>query len=116
MRDSTVLITGSTGLVGGHLLVKLYTKKWPIKALVRKQASFEQLKTICSFYKVPFESLYQSIDWITGDTLDYMGLKKALQGIDTVFHVAGKVSFSKKDAAQVMAVNSGHFNWWMQRW
>jgi nucleoside-diphosphate-sugar epimerase len=105
MRDSAVLITGSTGLVGGHLLVRLYTKKWPVKALIREQASCDQLKTICSFYQVPFDDLYRSIDWITGDTLDYIGLKKALQGIETVFHVAGKVSFSKKDAAQVMAVN-----------
>ena len=100
-----VFITGSTGLVGGHLLVQLYLKGSRIKALIRQTASFEQLRLICDFYSVPFQELHRAVDWVYGDTLDYVNLKEALTGCEAVFHCAGLVSFGKGHRNALLRTN-----------
>lgn len=100
-----VFLTGGTGLVGGHLLVQLYQTDCKIRALIRKTSSFNQLRIICDFYQVPFEALYDSIEWIPGDTLDFIGLRASLKGVDTVYHCAAMVSFNKKNRAVLLKTN-----------
>jgi len=100
-----VFITGSTGLVGGHLLVQLYLKGSRIKALVRQQASFEQLRLISDFYAVPLQELHRAIEWTYGDTLDYVHLKEALMGTEVVYHCAGLVSFGKGQRDALLRTN-----------
>lgn len=100
-----VFITGSTGLVGGHLLVQLYLNGYRIKALIRPSTSFKQLRLISDFYNVPFQELHRAVDWVYGDTLDYVILKEALQGSDLVFHCAGLVSFGKGQRDKLLQTN-----------
>lgn len=100
-----VFITGSTGLVGGHLLVQLYLKGYRIKALIRQSASLEQLRLISDFYNVPFQELHRAVDWAYGDTLDYVSLKEALNGSDIVFHCAGLVSFGRGQREALLDTN-----------
>lgn len=98
-------ITGSTGLVGGHLLVQLYLKGDRIKALIRPKASFEQLRLISDFYNVPFQELHRAVNWVYGDTLDYVNLKETLPGTDVVYHCAGLVSFGKGNRDSLLRTN-----------
>ncbi len=100
-----VFITGCTGLVGGHLLVRLYLQGVKIRSLVRKTSSFEQLRLISDFYNVPFLELHRSIDWVYGDTMDYVGLKEALLQCDTVYHCAALVSFGKGSRDNLLKIN-----------
>ncbi len=100
-----VFITGCTGLVGGHLLVRLYLQGNKIKALVRKTSSFEQLRLISDFYNVPFMELHRSVDWVYGDTLDYIGLTEGLVNCDTVYHCAALVSFEKGTREALLKTN-----------
>jgi dihydroflavonol-4-reductase len=98
-------LTGSTGLIGGHLLVYLYKCNYKVRALIRPTSSFAQLKLICDFYGLSFGELYNSIEWINGNTLDFVGLKESISGVDEVFHCAALVSFNRKKSKDLLVTN-----------
>ena len=100
-----VFLTGSTGLIGGHLLVGLYKRNYKVRALIRKSSSFIQLKLICDFYGVSFEELHDSVEWVEGDTLDFVGLHELMKGVDDVFHCAAMVSFNQKNRNEILRIN-----------
>ncbi|MDD4921735.1 MAG: NAD-dependent epimerase/dehydratase family protein [Bacteroidales bacterium] len=100
-----VFLTGGTGLVGGHLLVSLYLSGKKIRALIRPTSSFEQLRLICRFYDQPFEALYDSVEWVYGNTLDYVGLCGLLTGVEDIYHCAAVVSFNVKNSKELLQTN-----------
>lgn len=100
-----VFITGSTGLVGGHLLVGLYKRNYKIRALIRESSSYSQLRLICDFNEVSFEKLYNSVEWVEGDTLDFVGLHELMKDVDEVFHCAAMVSFNQKNRNELLRTN-----------
>ncbi len=50
-------------------------------------------------------SLLKNIEWHSGDLKDIFSLEEALNGIETVFHCAGLVSFYHQDSEHLMKVN-----------
>ncbi len=88
-----VFITGSTGLVGGHLLVQLFKRGEKIKALKKSMSSLRELKIICEHYGIEFTEIYAKVEWITGDILDKTSFSSALKDIKTIYHCAAIVSF-----------------------
>lgn len=100
-----VFLTGSTGLVGGHLIVRLHQSGKNIRALVRSTSTFDQLRLICSFYNQSFQKLYDSIEWVYGDTLDFVGLCDLLRDVEEVYHCAAVVSFNSKNRKEVLQTN-----------
>jgi len=72
-----LLITGATGRIGKHLVNALLNKGEKVRVLIRKRMTeFENVET---FY---------------GDLLDKKSLKKAIEGVDTVFHLAAVVDYT----------------------
>ena len=71
-------VTGSTGLVGSHLVEALLEQGHEVRALARKTSDTGHLKTI-------------GADLVIGDVEHYDSLKPLVQGIDIVFHAAAKV-------------------------
>ena len=72
-----ILLTGSTGFIGGHVLWALSQKKLRVRCLSRK----------------PMSSGDPNISYVTGDVLDYDSLVSATAGVDTVYyfiHMMGK--------------------------
>lgn len=104
-ENNLVLLTGSTGLVGGHLLVHLYQAGKNVRCLIRPSSSLEQLKRICAFYHLPFETLKNSVEWVTGDTLDFIGLCDLMDGVEEVYHCAAMVSFNSKNRVELLQTN-----------
>jgi nucleoside-diphosphate-sugar epimerase len=100
-----VFLTGATGLVGGHLIVHLHRLGKKIRALIRPTSSFGQLRLICTFYNLPFEELYDSVEWVHGDTLDFVGLRDQMQGVEEVYHCAAVVSFNAKSSSELLRTN-----------
>lgn len=100
-----VFLTGSTGLVGGHLLVHLHQSGRMIRALVRSSSTFGQLHLICNFYNQSFEELFEAVEWVYGDTLDYVGLCGLLVGVEEVYHCAAVVSFNSKNREEILRIN-----------
>jgi len=90
------LITGGTGLLGSFLLLRLCREGKSVKALKKADSSTVITKRIFNYYDDGAE-LFNKIQWHEGNILDYSSLLHALDGIQTVFHCAGMVSYDKKD-------------------
>ena len=98
-----IFLTGGTGLVGAHILLKLTESGQKVKALKRNTSSLTIIKNIFSHYKKT--DLLQSIEWIDGDLLDLFSLEKGIKGCNTVIHCAAIVSFNPKDFRKMMKIN-----------
>ncbi|MDR3706288.1 MAG: SDR family oxidoreductase [Paludibacteraceae bacterium] len=92
-----ILLTGATGMLGAHLLWHLLQKGARVRALKRKRSDFEQTELIFHFYNDKLSRYVKQIEWVEGDVLDVLSVEKAMQGIDTVYHCAAKVSFSNQE-------------------
>ncbi len=71
----TVFVTGGSGFTGSHLCQTLVTRGYSVKALVRKTSKIHHLKRI-------------GVQPVIGDLADLKTENGALDGVDTVFHVA----------------------------
>ena len=98
-----IFLSGGTGLVGAHILLKLTESGQKVKALKRKRSSLTVIKNIFSHYKKT--DLLKSIEWIEGDLLDLFSLQEGIKGCNTVIHCAAIVSFNPKDFKKVMKIN-----------
>src|SRR5581483_1246445 len=71
-----VLITGATGLLGGHLIKQLQERGENIRALVLPVENADKLTA-------------QGVEVVRGDITDANSLGPAVEGIDLIFHLAG---------------------------
>lgn len=75
-----ILVTGGTGFIGQQLVRDLLEKGEYVRLLCRET---EQANT-----------LFPRAEIVKGDILDKESLQKALEGVDTVIHLAGLISYS----------------------
>lgn len=72
------LVTGGTGFVGSNLIEHLRQLGWEVNCLVRDKSRAEHLEALGG-------------NLIAGDLFDAEALRRAVDGCDVVFHVAGRV-------------------------
>jgi nucleoside-diphosphate-sugar epimerase len=100
-----IFVTGGTGLVGAHLLYELTLAGKKVKALKRKTSNLQQvLKTFSCYSETPQE-LFNLIEWVDGDILDYFALEKILEGVTEIYHCAAIVSFDSKERQKMISNN-----------
>ncbi len=98
-------VTGATGLVGSHLVSKLLSDQEAVKALRRPESDMQLLKrVIARDHKRP-EEVFNRIEWVNGDILDYYSLEIALNSVQTVYHCAATVSFEGSDKSKLLENN-----------
>lgn len=73
---SHVLVTGASGFIGGHLVRRLHAEGHRIRCLVRPSSDLRQVKG----YEPEF---------VIGDVNDVESLRRSLDSIDVVYHLAG---------------------------
>ncbi|TSA33221.1 MAG: NAD-dependent epimerase/dehydratase family protein [Porphyromonadaceae bacterium] len=100
-----ILVTGSTGLLGGHVVYALLQKQERVAALKRPSAKTETLREIFSYYTNDPDQLMERIDWRTGDMLDKESLVQAMAGISGVINCAAIVSFNPRDRGRLIDNN-----------
>ena len=100
-----ILVTGSSGLVGSHLLIKLLKKRSKIKALIRDTQSKEKIRKVFQYYTKDSDRLLTQIEWHLGDITDYVSLEEAFDNVDYVYHCAAVISFNSRDRSLMSAVN-----------
>jgi len=92
-------------LVGAHLLYELTLAGKKVKALKRKTSNLQQvLKTFSCYSETPQE-LFNLIEWVDGDILDYFALEKILEGVTEIYHCAAIVSFDSKERQKMISNN-----------
>ncbi|MGC1514807.1 MAG: NAD-dependent epimerase/dehydratase family protein [Maribacter sp.] len=100
-----VLVTGGTGLVGSHLLLRLAMNDTKVRALYRTQDKLEHVKKIFSYYTTDIDSLFHKIEWVQGDILDIPLLELAFVQVTQVYHCAALISFTPSDFEKLERVN-----------
>jgi dihydroflavonol-4-reductase len=100
-----VFVTGGTGLVGSHLLLKLTQDNISVRALYRTEEKLEQVKKIFGYYTEDPFSLFDRIDWIQGDILDIPSLEAAFQQVTQVYHCAAYISFNPANFKLLERIN-----------
>lgn len=98
-----ILVTGGTGLVGSQLLLQLVENRNTVSAIYRDQKSIGKTKDLFLMHKKMH--LFERIVWILADVNDIPSLEAAFQGIEYVYHCAGKISFDPRDETQLRKVN-----------
>lgn len=100
-----ILVTGATGLVGSHLLYELTNSGNNVKAIRRTNSNTERVKHIFSYYSSDYEILFQKVEWIDADLLNYESLSLAIQDCEYVYHAAALVSFAPEDKEIMQETN-----------
>ncbi len=103
IEKEKIAVTGATGLVGSHLLVKLASNNKKVKALYRTEVSKKIVIQLFKHYNK--SSFYKNIEWTKADVLDLVLLNKAFENVKEVYHTAALVSFEKKDSKKLEEVN-----------
>lgn len=76
-------VTGGTGFIGSHLIDRLLSKGYHVRALVRNPNTLGFLKDL-------------PIEIVPGDLFSTEALEKSITGADYVYHVAGLVAAKSK--------------------
>jgi dihydroflavonol-4-reductase len=100
-----ILVTGGTGLVGSHLLVRLVQENEPIKATYRTLESIEKTKKVFSYYANTTKDLFTNIEWIQADITDVPSMTPAFKDVKKVYHCAAVISFDPADYRTMRKVN-----------
>lgn len=77
-----VLLTGATGLLGGHLIQELQQRGEQIRALVLPVENADKL-------------MAQGVEVVRGDVTDASTLAPAVRDIDIIFHLAGMMGVNR---------------------
>ena len=96
-----ILITGSTGFVGMHLLKELSESKTQIVAMYRSENKKKMVE--CFFNNT--NSKIENIIWRKSNINDVISLDEVFKGITQVYHCAGYISFSNSDKEKLYNVN-----------
>jgi nucleoside-diphosphate-sugar epimerase len=100
-----VFVTGGTGFLGSHLIFQLIKKGEKVKALKRKDSSFEMISRIFSYLDSNNKTLLKQIDWVEGNLLDIYSLEDFLEDVDIIYHCGALVSFQQADKKRMQKVN-----------
>lgn len=84
---SKVLVTGADGFIGSHLTELLVEKGYDVRAFAAYN-SFNTWGWLDTFSK----PVLDSIDVFPGDIRDPNGVRKAMEGVDAVFHLAALIA------------------------
>ena len=98
-----IFVTGGTGLVGSHILLKLSQSNISFRALKRKNSSLDVCKDVFTYYNA--ESQFNQIIWINGDVNDIPSLEEGMKNCTKVIHAAAIVSFHNNDQEIMCKIN-----------
>lgn len=87
-----MLVTGASGFVGSHLVDALAARGSRVRCLARGTSDLRWLPA-------------EGVDLVRGDITDPASLGPAVEGVATVFHLAGVTASGERDA--YMRVNAG---------
>jgi dihydroflavonol-4-reductase len=99
------LVTGATGIVGSHVVLELLQRNQRVVATKQKNSNLKQVEKLFSYYTPNHKQLFEKIIWVELDVCDIFSIEDALEGISTVYHCAGFVSFNKSDRKKLKQIN-----------
>ena len=77
-----VLVTGSTGFIGSHLVEILVAAGYEVRAMVRYTARQE-----VGALRFVEKEIMRSVEIVQGDIKSYDAVARAMEGVELVFHL-----------------------------
>jgi len=90
-KGQTILVTGSTGLLGSHVIKRLIEQGKRVKALYRSH--------------IPAIIGKEKVSWVKGDILDVVAMEEVMKDVSVVYHCAAIVSYSAKRRNELFKTN-----------
>ena len=87
-----ILVTGANGFLGSWVVRGLLQQNHEVTCLVRKTSDLSELQGLDCKY-------------VYGDITDFESTLKAAQGQTAVFHLAGMISYKRRDLAKMQLIN-----------
>ncbi len=94
-KKSKILITGATGLIGSHIVRRLWSVGYHNIYAIKRSTSKMNL----------LPELANEINWIEADVTDVVSLESCFEGVDVVIHTAAVVSYDPKKSELMNHVN-----------
>jgi dihydroflavonol-4-reductase len=91
-ESMTTLVTGATGFVGWHVARLLTERAKPVRVLVRPTSQLRAIEAL-------------NVDRVYGDLRDRSSLRKVLEGVNQVFHVAADYRLWARDPDEIYENN-----------
>ncbi len=91
-----ILVTGANGFVGSHVVRLLLKRGERVRCFVRKNSNLINLEE---------NGLKDDVELVYGDLRDLDSLKRAIQGVRTVYHLASYVHLWYADPKAVYDIN-----------
>ena len=88
----TTLVTGGSGFLGTHVVRALAARGDELRLLARRSSSLDHLADV-------------ELERTTGDVTDRRAVRRAMEGVERVFHMAGRTSLRPSDRAGVFDTN-----------
>ncbi|NMA06702.1 MAG: SDR family NAD(P)-dependent oxidoreductase, partial [Ruminococcaceae bacterium] len=82
-----VLVTGSDGFIGSHLVELLCKKGYDVRAFCFYNSFGSR-----GWLEKTDSSIAKEIEFFMGDIRDPNGVRKAMEGVDTVYHLAALIA------------------------
>jgi dihydroflavonol-4-reductase len=86
------LVTGGSGFLGSHVVRALAERGDELRLLTRRSSNLDHLDGI-------------DFERVTGDVTDRRAVRRAMDGVERVFHAAGRTSLRDRDRKAVFEVN-----------
>ena len=100
-----VFVTGATGILGRVIVLELLKRGKSVRAAKRKTSNLEEVCHSYSFYTENSDEFFNKIEWTDVDFEDVESLKKALIGVEEVYHCAAIVSFHPSRRKEMFQTN-----------
>lgn len=101
-----ILVTGGTGLVGTHLLLRLVEAGHSVRAIHRKNSDLSRVEKVFGYYGDNTTALFGKIHWIEADINNIPALETAFENITYVYHAAALISFDPDNFEKLRKVNT----------
>ncbi len=104
-----ILLTGGTGLLGSHLLLRLVREHKEVIALKRPSSDLEEVRHVFGYYvseEDELAELFERIRWVDADILNLAEMEEVLEGVERVYHCAATVSFQPRDRQKMIRFNA----------
>lgn len=90
--NKKVLVTGASGFIGSNLVARLVNDGYQVTTFGRSGTPSKKLRDL-------------PIQHVSGDVTNIESIYNVMEGVDVLFHLAGLVSYKKKDVHRQYGVN-----------
>jgi dihydroflavonol-4-reductase len=106
-QQKSILLTGSSGLLGSHILLQLLQEGSTVRCLVRNTKTAEaEIDALAKWYKLELNSFLEQFEFVEGDINQLDTIEDALKGISSVIHAAAMISTSNSDRNSMLKINA----------